>query len=45
MNSTLDLIAVLAIVGLAAGFLCRRWARKRKASGNSCGGCGRCGGH
>jgi len=44
MNSTLDLIAVLAIVGLAAGFVWRRYASRPKDRQSACGGCGRCGG-
>lgn len=42
MNQTLDLIAALALVGLAVGFLWRRYARSRRASGGTCGHCERC---
>ncbi len=45
MNETLDLISVLVLVALAAGFLLRRQLIRRKAAaaGESCPGCGRCG--
>jgi len=45
MNSTLDLIAVLVPVGLAVGFVWRRYVARPKARQSACGsGCGRCGG-
>lgn len=45
MNETLDLIAVLALVALAVGFLLRRQLHRKQAAANgeSCSGCGRCG--
>lgn len=43
MNETLDLIAALALVVLAVGFLLRRQWRRRRAAGGSCSGCSRCG--
>jgi hypothetical protein len=47
MNETIDLIAALAVVALALGFLLWRRLRRRgtgpDSGASACGSCGRCG--
>ncbi|QCB46515.1 FeoB-associated Cys-rich membrane protein [Hydrogenophaga sp. PAMC20947] len=38
-----DLVAVLALVGLALAFVVRKYWRSAKGKGPACGNCGNCG--